>query len=78
MNTRDGFLLFPIPSNPGNGGAVFMVEENVLTMSREYAAAVRKTMDVRGGILYGFHVWGAKKDSDMIPLSWQIGSLATI
>ena len=52
-----------------------MVEENVLTMSREYAAAVRKTMDVRGGILYGFHVWGAKKDSDMIPLSWQIGSL---
>ncbi len=55
-----------------------MVEENVLTMSREYAAAVRKTMDVRGGILYGFHVWGAKKDSDMIPLSWQIGSLATI
>lgn len=43
-----------------------MVEEKVLTMAREYAAAVRKTMDVRGVFLYGSHVRGeAKKDSDI-------------
>ena len=43
-----------------------MVEEKVLTTAREYAAAVRKTMDVRGVFLYGSHVRGeAKKDSDI-------------
>lgn len=43
-----------------------MVEEKVLTAAREYAAAVRKTMNVRGIFLYGSHVKGeAKKDSDI-------------
>ena len=43
-----------------------MVEEKVLTTAKEYAAAVRKTMDVRGVFLYGSHVRGeAKKDSDI-------------
>ena len=43
-----------------------MVEEKVLTTAKEYAAVVRKTMDVRGVFLYGSHVRGeAKKDSDI-------------
>lgn len=37
-----------------------MVEEKVLTTAREYAAAVRKTMDVRGVFLYGSHNGGKK------------------
>ena len=41
-----------------------MVEEKVLTAAKEYAAAVRKTMDVRDVFLYGSHARGeAKKDS---------------
>ena len=43
-----------------------MVEEKVLTTAREYAAAVRKTMNVRNIFLYGSHAKGeAKKDSDI-------------
>lgn len=43
-----------------------MVEEKVLTVAREYAAAVRKTMNVRDIFLYGSHARGeAKKDSDI-------------
>ena len=43
-----------------------MVEEKVLTTAREYAAAVRKTMNVRDIFLYGSHARGeAKKDSDI-------------
>lgn len=43
-----------------------MVEEKVLTAAREYAAAVRKTMDVRNIFLYGSHAKGmAKKNSDI-------------
>ena len=43
-----------------------MVEEKVLTAAKEYAAAVRKTMDVRDVFLYGSHARGeAKKDSDI-------------
>lgn len=43
-----------------------MVEEKVLTAAREYAAAVRKTMNVRNIFLYGSHAKGmAKKNSDI-------------
>lgn len=43
-----------------------MVEEKVLTAAREYAAAVRKTMDVRNIFLYGSHAKGtAKENSDI-------------
>lgn len=43
-----------------------MVEEKVLTAAREYAAAVRKMMDVRNIFLYGSHAKGtAKKNSDI-------------
>ena len=43
-----------------------MVEEKVLTAAKEYAAAVRKTMNVRDIFLYGSHARGeAKKDSDI-------------
>ena len=43
-----------------------MVEEKVLTTAREYAAAVRKAMNVRNIFLYGSHAKGeAKKDSDI-------------
>ena len=43
-----------------------MVEEKVLTVAREYAAAVRKTMNVQDIFLYGSHARGeAKKDSDI-------------
>lgn len=43
-----------------------MVEEKVLTVAREYAAAVRKTMKVRDIFLYGSHAKGeAKTDSDI-------------
>ena len=43
-----------------------MVEEKVLTAAREYAAAVRKTMNVRDIFLYGSPARGeAKKDSDI-------------
>ena len=43
-----------------------MVEEKVLTTAREYAAAVRKTMNVRNIFLYISHAKGeAKKDSDI-------------
>lgn len=43
-----------------------MVEKKVLTAAREYAAAVRKTMDVRNIFLYGSHAKGtAKENSDI-------------
>ena len=56
-----------------------MVEEKVLTAAKEYAAAVRKTMNVRDIFLYGSHARGeAKKTATLISLSWQIRFLVTI